>query len=104
MNFCIQGSLSCKTDDGCVLKGVFDDDGSQANQAYTLIWKESVGSNATVFFLVLTLIAIECSNCANLTSAARMIYAFARDGGIPFSKTLYHIDPYFGGPVRVLYG
>ena len=103
MNFCIQGSLSCSTDDGCVLKGVFDDDGSQANQAYTIIWQQTVGTQATVFFLVITLIAIECSNCANLTSAARMIYSFARDGGLPFSKTFYHIDNYFGGPVRAVW-
>jgi amino acid transporter len=42
--------------------------------------------------LCITLVAIECSNCANLTSAARMVYAFSRDGALPCSGYWYHID------------
>ena len=95
MNFCIQ--------DISLLTGVTDDDGSGAGQAYTILWEQTVGKNATIFFLLITLVAIECSNCANLTSAARMIYAFARDNAIPFSSYFHYVDPKLYSPVRAIW-
>ena len=92
MNFSVQGNLSN------VLSS--DDDGMQVKQAYTLIWEQSVGPQVTVLFLCITLVAIECSNCANLTSAARMVFSFARDRALPFSKVWHHIDKARGGPTR----
>jgi amino acid transporter len=38
-----------------------------------------------------------------LTSAARMVYSFSRDGALPGSHLWYHIDPYLGGPVRAIW-
>jgi amino acid transporter len=35
---------------------------------------------------------------AALTSASRMLFAFARDGGLPFSNWLRRVDPVTGGP------
>lgn len=95
MNFCIQdiSSLVVST----------DDDGSGPNQAYTILWQQTVGDTGAIAFLFITLVAIECSNCANLTSAARMLYSFSRDGALPFSKVWYNIDPRFGGPVRAIW-
>jgi len=90
MNFAIQGDLGSSPED--------DDAG-----AYTHIWLDSVGRKPTIFFSCIPLFAVECSNCANLTSAARMVYSFARDSALPFSNVWYHISPRFGGPVRAIW-
>jgi amino acid transporter len=76
---------------------------NEDQQAYTLLWQELVGNNATQFFLFIVFVAIECSNCANLTSASRMVYAFARDDAIPFSSFLYKMDPELGCPLRAIW-
>jgi amino acid transporter len=96
MNFSIQGSVET------FLNEVQDDD-TGVNQAYTILFRQTVGDSGAIAFLFITLVAIECSNCANLTSAARMLYSFARDGALPFSNIWYHIDPRFGGPVRAIW-
>lgn len=40
---------------------------------------------------------------ATVTSASRMAYAFARDGGLPFSARLRHISPTFRTPVLAIW-
>ena len=40
---------------------------------------------------------------ASLTSASRMVYAFARDNGLPFSKYLSHVSSRFGTPVWAIW-
>eukprot|EP00668_Euglena_longa_P002926 GGOE01003421.1.p1 GENE.GGOE01003421.1~~GGOE01003421.1.p1 ORF type:complete len:593 (-),score=64.47 GGOE01003421.1:463-2208(-) len=70
------------------------------NGAATTLWVSLMGVPLTVFCNIITFVAIECSNCANLTSAARMVYSFSRDGALPFSKFWYHVDPWTGSPVR----
>lgn len=84
----------------------FNDDNTalaQLSNAYVTIWMSTVGRNGTIIFLVITLVAIECSNCANLTSASRMIYSFARDDAIPFSKYFNNIHPNLKSPVRAIF-
>lgn len=95
MNYSIQGSIESLLPS--------DDDGSQIHQAYTIIWERAVGPDATILFLVITLVAIECSNCANLTSAARMIFSFSRDRALPGSKFWYKVDEVNGGPTRAIW-
>lgn len=98
MNFCIPGH------DGVNSVVSNDDDGETGlKQAYTNIWEKTCGTKATIFFLFIVLVAIECSNCANLTSAARMVYAFSRDGALPLSGYWYDINKHFGGPVRAIW-
>ena len=92
MNFSIPGGLLTDTDDG-----------SGFGAAYTQIWLSSVGTKPTILFLTITLVAIEFSNCANLTSAARMIYSFSRDRALPLSKVWYKIDSARGGPTRAIW-
>mmetsp|Transcript_18068 Transcript_18068/g.16363 ORF Transcript_18068/g.16363 Transcript_18068/m.16363 type:complete len:561 (-) Transcript_18068:150-1832(-) len=94
MNFCIQDLNSIIGQ---------DDDGSGLQESYVLLWRQLVGKDITVLFLVITLVAIECSNCANLTSAARMIYSFSRDGALPYSKLWYHVSKRIGSPVRAIW-
>lgn len=48
-----------------------------APSAYTVLWLQTVGGNLTLFFEIIVFVAIECSNCANLTSASRMVSNFA---------------------------
>lgn len=88
---------------GATFNGSGDDGGGAANQPYVIIWQSAVGTQGTIFFLIITLVAIECSNCANLTSASRMMYSFARDGALPFSSFLYYMDPKLGSPVRAIF-
>jgi amino acid transporter len=76
---------------------------STNQQAYTLLWQSTVGNRATMFFLFIVFVAIECSNCANLTSASRMIYAFARDQALPGSSYLYVMDKSCGCPLRAIW-
>jgi amino acid transporter len=41
---------------------------------------------------------------ATMTSASRMIYAFARDGGLPFSKIWAQVSPRFRTPAYAIWG
>jgi amino acid transporter len=40
---------------------------------------------------------------ATVTSASRMLYAFARDGGVPFSAALRRVNPTFRTPVAAIW-
>lgn len=76
---------------------------SETVEAYTVLWLRTVGLKGTVLFQILTLVAIECSNCANLTSASRMVYAFSRDGGLPGSRLWHHLHHRLQSPVRSIW-
>ncbi|KAL4889911.1 amino acid/polyamine transporter I [Aspergillus ambiguus] len=39
-----------------------------------------------------------------LTTASRLTWGFARDGGLPWSRYLSHVDPIWKAPVRSLWG
>lgn len=39
-----------------------------------------------------------------MTSSSRMVYAFSRDGGLPFSKTWAHVHPKFRTPANAIWG
>lgn len=97
LNFCIQDV------DSLISKSGTDDGSGNALPAYTLLWQQTVGNNATIFFLGIVFIAVECSNCANLTSACRMVYAFSRDKALPASSYFYHLDPKTKTPVRAIW-
>src|SRR5262249_52490058 len=40
---------------------------------------------------------------ATVTSASRMLFAFARDGGLPFSAALRRVNPTFRTPVAAIW-
>src|SRR6202043_1909298 len=40
---------------------------------------------------------------ATVTSASRMAFAFARDGGLPFSRVWRHVSPRFRVPARSIW-
>jgi hypothetical protein len=60
--------------------------------AATELWLQTVGPKLTVFFQIVTLVAIECSNCANLTSASRMVSFFnpVAQLNLTYSSNRYH--------------
>lgn len=76
-------------------------DPNNPQEAYTTLWLSTVGKSLTIFFLIIVLVGIECSNCANMTSASRMVFSFARDKAIPFSPFFNSMDYSFGSPAPV---
>ncbi|KXS17474.1 amino acid transporter [Gonapodya prolifera JEL478] len=69
---------------------------------YTAIWLAALDTNITVFFQVLFLGCIFFCTMSCITSNSRMIYAFSRDGALPFSNWIHHIDPKSKMPVRAI--
>lgn len=65
------------------------------------------GSSTPAILKKLLYIGIVISNylcaLAGLTSLSRMIFAFARDGGFPFSKWLRHVSPAHRTPVNAIW-
>ncbi|KAJ5094291.1 amino acid permease family protein [Penicillium angulare] len=54
---------------------------------------------ATALVALFTVICIG-QNVSVATTASRMTWGFAREGGFPFSRYLAHVDPYWKSPVR----
>lgn len=99
----IAGMNYCVHDYESLLPNINDDMKQQGHEAYTLLWKQTVGKEVTILFLIIVFIAIEFSNCANLTSAARMVYSFSRDEALPWSEVWYHVDVHTGTPTRAIW-
>jgi amino acid transporter len=55
-----------------------------------------------VFYVLILLSQFLCG-LATVTSASRMIFAFARDGGLPASATLKKVHPTFRTPVAAIW-
>eukprot|EP01038_Epipyxis_sp_PR26KG_P007533 gene7533-10266_t len=91
----IIGMNSCISD----IDSLIDPNNTQ--QAYSILWQQVVGKDVTVFFLIIVLVGIECSNCANLTSASRMIYSFARDGAL--FRYFYNMNHDWECPLRSIW-
>ncbi|RLS35354.1 MAG: amino acid permease [Planctomycetota bacterium] len=49
------------------------------------------------------LVAQYCCGLATVTSASRMLFAFARDGGLPWSKTLRRVSPIHHTPAIAIW-
>ena len=59
-------------------------------------------SLTTVLFVAILAAQILCG-LATVTSASRMIYAFSRDGGLPFSTLLARVSPVHRTPVAAIW-
>lgn len=57
---------------------------------------------ATILFVGVSLAHFLCG-LATITSASRMVYAFARDGGLPFSTIWKHVDERRRSPVAAVW-
>jgi amino acid transporter len=65
------------------------------------------GLPIAVWLKYLIFIAIVLANylcaLAGVTSTSRMLFAFARDGGLPFSNTLKRVNPHYRTPVPAIW-
>lgn len=62
-------------------------------QVFYNVTNSAGGASAmTAILIVLTV----CSAISNVATASRQLFAFARDGGMPFSEFLAHVSPWFG--------
>ncbi|MEO6023784.1 MAG: amino acid permease [Burkholderiales bacterium] len=56
-----------------------------------------------LFLYVVILVSQYLCGLATVTSASRMIFAFSRDGGMPFSSTLKKVSPTYRTPVAAIW-
>lgn len=78
-------------------------DPSNSLGAAVLLWQQICGTPIALLLLSITFVGVECSNCANLTSATRMIYAFSRDKAVPLSSWWHRVNPYTESPLTAIW-
>ncbi|KAK5133339.1 hypothetical protein LTR08_007864 [Meristemomyces frigidus] len=67
------------------------------------IFQAATGSNAAATAMASGLIIIAfASGFALLASVSRLTFAFARDGGMPFSKFFAYVEPHYHIPIRAI--
>ncbi|GAD97230.1 GABA permease GabA [Paecilomyces variotii No. 5] len=68
------------------------------------ILKNATNSNAgAICLLVIPLVCLLFATTSIMTTSSRMIYAFARDGGLPASPFFSRVHPRLGLPLNALY-
>jgi amino acid transporter len=88
-----------------VVCAVPDPDAAAAKGSDTFAWIVAAVLPDKVAFALATGIAAAQYLCglATVTSVSRMAYAFARDGGLPFSTALRRVSPEHRTPVRAIW-
>ena len=74
------------------------------DNAFTEILKLRLSAGTGSALAALVLGAMWLCGCATMTSASRMVYAFARDGGLPYSRLWCRVSPKFKTPVQAIWG
>jgi amino acid transporter len=72
--------------------------------ALTEIFRMRLGSGLASLLIFLIAGAMWLCGVASLTSASRMVYAFARDGGLPMSSLWARVSPRFRTPAHAIWG
>ncbi|KAJ5219904.1 hypothetical protein N7468_009108 [Penicillium chermesinum] len=68
------------------------------------ILKHATQNNAgAICLLIFPLVCMLFATTAIMTTSSRMCYAFARDGGLPFSRFFSRVHPKLGVPLNSLY-
>ncbi|KAF8940019.1 hypothetical protein BGZ58_008064 [Dissophora ornata] len=62
---------------------------------------ETLGNYTGAVFMAMVLVAIFCTGVIRLSMATRIVYSFARDGGVPHSSYWNHLHPQRKTPQRV---
>ncbi|KAF9312606.1 hypothetical protein BG003_006122 [Podila horticola] len=62
---------------------------------------ETLGDHAAVTYISMVLVAISFTGFVRLVAATRVVYSFARDGGVPHSSYWNHLHPRRKTPQRV---
>ena len=72
--------------------------GSPIGQPVTQILVDVFGTNGAIVLMTLIMICVWHCGLFSMTSNSRMMFAFARDGGIP--KFFHKVDARFQSPIR----
>ncbi|WP_432563213.1 APC family permease [Kineococcus sp. SYSU DK003] len=75
-------------------------DGELASAGISYVLVSRLGSTLGTVLLVVVAIAIVAALLAIQTSASRVAFSMARDGALPCSRFLAHVDPRTGTPTR----
>ncbi|KAH9869870.1 hypothetical protein J1614_006790 [Plenodomus biglobosus] len=75
---------------------------SSAGPVLSILYKATSSRTGAVCLLMFPLICILFAEIAIMTTSSRMVYAFARDGGLPMSKTFSKVHPRLGQPLNAL--
>ncbi|CAO3632271.1 unnamed protein product [Mucor fragilis] len=67
------------------------------------VFYDGVGPAWTMVFLIFVMISIFFCGSALLLGSSRMVYAFARDGAMPFSKQLHTLNKKTQSPVNAVW-
>ncbi|MGZ3687544.1 MAG: amino acid permease, partial [Bdellovibrionota bacterium] len=73
------------------------------DNAFSEILKLRLGAPLGMAFVGAILVIVWLCGLATLTSASRMVYAFARDGGLPFSRALARVSPTHQVPANAIW-
>lgn len=80
------------------------DDVTNADLPFMELMLETVGLKGGTTLLALFIFNGVGQGIGILTTASRLTWGFARDGGLPFSRYFSHVDPVWQVPVRSLWG
>lgn len=73
------------------------------NNAFIVAIQQAVGTRFSGVLLWLVTIAMWFCGCSSITSSSRMVYAFSRDNGLPFSKYLKRVSAKFHTPAIAIW-
>ncbi|KAI0700801.1 amino acid/polyamine transporter I [Cerioporus squamosus] len=76
---------------------------SATGQPVAQIFLDTVGEKGAIVLMVIVIGAMFFCGTFSVTSNSRMMYAFARDGGIPGHKLFHKVDPKTQSPVRTVW-
>ncbi|KAJ8091672.1 polyamine transporter tpo5 [Marasmius tenuissimus] len=76
---------------------------SETGQPVAQIFLDTVGVNGAIVLMVIVIGAMFMCGTFSVTSNSRMMYAFARDGGLPGSKFFAQVDSRWKSPIRTVW-
>lgn len=76
---------------------------SPTGQPFMELTQETVGLTGAAVLMALFIMNGLGQAISIMTTASRLTWGFARDGGLPFSGYLTKLDPYWKAPVRALW-
>lgn len=65
--------------------------------------RQTIGPIGTIVLIALFVTSLFGTGISITTTTSRLAWGFARDGGLPFSNYLAHVDPFWRVPVRALW-
>ncbi|KAF9005180.1 APC amino acid permease [Cyathus striatus] len=76
---------------------------TETGEPVTQIFLDTVGENGAIVLMVIVVGAMYFCGTFSITSNSRMMYAFARDGGIPGHKFFSKVSPQWKSPIRTVW-